>query len=279
MKIGKLVQNSILTIFEYCERQDPAEFVRLQDPRYSKETFDINFPFCQPVNKIAQTDRVRYWKREYIVNGISVRVTNHWYNPPTSKSVSLFRSYLAQRGIAVDRSPTQIVPDVEESGDSLRTARGRYKGNPIGNAQNLLVRNVLSRLGDESFSAEQWQEVIQEFGHFCAYCGADGELVMDHVIPINKQALGEHRLGNLVPSCRSCNAKKSGQDYREFLVGDQARISAIETHMQKHCYRPIGDHEQVREIIELAHQEVRQLAERYVAIIDTILRQETDDWD
>ena len=49
--------------------------------------------------------------------------------------------------------------------------------------------------------------------------------------------------------------------------------------MQKHCYRPIGDHEQVREIIELAHQEVRQLAERYVAIIDTILRQETDDWD
>ena len=158
-------------------------------------------------------------------------------------------------------------------------ARGRYKGNPIGNAQNLLVRNILSRLGDEQFSDVQWQEVMKEFGHSCAYCGAEGKPVMDHVIPINKQALGEHRLGNLVPSCRSCNAKKSQQDFREFLADDQARIAAIETHMQKHGYRPISDHKKLREIIELAHQDVRQLADRYVAIINTVLQQETDDQD
>ena len=279
MKIGQFVQNYILAIFENCERQDSAEFVRLQDSRYSKETFDINFPFCRPVDQIAQTGRVRYWRREYIVNGIPVRVTSEWFNPPTSKSFPMFRTYLAQRGITIDRSPTEIVSDGGKSDASSHAVQGRYKGNAIGNAQNHLVRNILSRLGDEQFSSLQWKEVIDEFGRFCAYCGAKDNLVMDHVIPVNKRALGEHRLGNLVPSCRPCNVRKSDRDFREFLADDQARIAAIETHMQKHGYRPIGDNKQVREIIELAHQDVRHLGDRYVAIIDSVLRQETDDRD
>ncbi|PKP85655.1 MAG: hypothetical protein CVT80_01425, partial [Alphaproteobacteria bacterium HGW-Alphaproteobacteria-2] len=275
MKIGQFVQSSIPAIFEYCERQDPAEFVRLQDTRYSKETFDINYPFCRPVDQIGQTDRVRYWNRDYVVNGISVRVTSQWFNPPTSKSLPLFRRYLVQRGIAVAHPLPETASDEAQSDAAVRAARGRYKGNAIGNAQNYLVRNILSRLGDEQFSAVQWQEVVEEFGRACAYYGAEGELVMDHVVPINKQALGEHRLGNLAPSCRACNARKSEQDFRDFLAGDQARIAAIEAHMIKYGYRPIGDHEQLREIIDLAHQDVRHLADRYVAIINTVLRGES----
>jgi hypothetical protein len=41
--------------------------------------------------------------------------------------------------------------------------------------------------------------------------------------------------------------------------------------MTKHAYTPIGDNEKLRQIIELAHQDVRQLADRYVAIINTVL--------
>ena len=277
MKIGQFVQSSIPAIFEYCEMRDPGEFVRLQDSRYSKEIFDINYPFCRPVDQIGQTDRVRYWSRDYVVNGIPVRVTSQWFNPPTSKSLPLFRRYLAQRGIAFADPVHETAADEAQSEATVRAARGRYKGNAIGNAQNYLVRNILSRLGDEQFSASQWQQIIEEFGRVCAYCGAEGELVMDHVVPINKQALGEHRLGNLVPSCRACNARKSERDFRDFLEGDQARIGAIEAHMDKHSYRPIGDHEQLRAIIDLAHQDVRQLADRYVAIIDTVLRGKADD--
>ena len=36
-------------------------------------------------------------------------------------------------------------------------------------------------------SAVQWREVVGEFGRARASCGAEGELVMDHVVPINKQ--------------------------------------------------------------------------------------------
>lgn len=94
---------------------------------------------------------------------------------------------------------------------------------------------------------------------------------MDHAVPINKQALGEHRIGNLVPSCHDCNAKKGAQNFHEFLSHDPDRIAAIEAHMKKHDYVPLGENEEVRQIVELAHQDVRQLADRYVTIINNAL--------
>jgi len=279
MKIGRLVQRCIPAIFDYCETRDPDEFVRIQDPRFSKATFDINYPFCRPVAKIGEADQVRFWSHEYIVQGVPVRVTNHWFNPPTSNSLTLLRRYLEQRVIVIDDSNvmTSTAGDGVPTETPLRPARGRYKGNAIGNAQNYLVRNLLSRLGEEQFSVMHWEGVVADFGKICAYCGTEAELVMDHVVPINKQALGEHRLGNLVPACRSCNATKSEQDFRDFLAHDPARIAAIEAHMEKHAYTPLGDHQKLRQIIELAHQDVRQLADRYVAIIDAVLQDDPKD--
>ncbi len=276
MKIGKIVQRHIREIFEYCEAHDADEFNRLQDILYSKKTFDINYPFCSAVKKIARTDQMRYWRKTYPVQGVQVKVTSQWFNPPTSKSLPFFHRYLKEHGIETDESTAPAM----EGGEGALTkavelaARGRYKGNAIGNAQNLLVRNLLSRIGDEQFGAAHWQEVIESFAGQCAYCGAHGELVMDHVVPINKQALGEHRIGNLVPACRSCNAKKGGRDFREFLSQNSVRISAIETHMAKHAYVPISENEKLQNIIELAHQDVRQLADRYSAIINTVLQDE-----
>jgi 5-methylcytosine-specific restriction endonuclease McrA len=50
-----------------------------------------------------------------------------------------------------------------------------------------------------------WRRWMQ-FGHECAYCGAGGDLQMEHVIPISKG--GEHHLGNIVPACQRCNFSK-----------------------------------------------------------------------
>ncbi|MDP3960683.1 MAG: HNH endonuclease signature motif containing protein, partial [Pseudorhodobacter sp.] len=270
---SQIVKRHIQAIFDYCEAHDASEFVRLQDPRFSKEIFDINYPFCIPVSKISQADLVRYWRDEYSVHGVPVKVTSQWFNPPTSKSLTLFRRYLQERGILFSESQDTAPETVDETQvDAIeRAARGRYKGNAIGNAQNYLVRNILSRLGDEQFSASQWEAVIADFGNSCAYCGAADDLVMDHVVPINKQALGEHRIGNLVPACRSCNAKKAERDFRVFLSHDRPRSLAIEAHMAKHAYVPIGENETLRQIIELAHQDLRYLADRYVKIINTVL--------
>lgn len=98
--IGKLIQHSIPAIFEYCETQDPTEFARLQDQQYSKETFNINYPFCQPVTKVGPDQNPRFWAKRYLVHGVTVRVTNDWYNPPTSNSLPLFLKYLERRGLS-----------------------------------------------------------------------------------------------------------------------------------------------------------------------------------
>lgn len=158
MKIGQLVRRHIPPIFEYCDARDPTEFQRLCDPSWSKGAFDINFPFCKPAEQITTQETARYWQDEHVVQGTRVRVTSQWFNPPTSDSQSLFLRYLEARGIPVVDVPTSASAnaDIEAVDACERAARGRYKGNAIGNAQNLLVRNILSRLGDEQFSEADW---------------------------------------------------------------------------------------------------------------------------
>jgi 5-methylcytosine-specific restriction endonuclease McrA len=45
-----------------------------------------------------------------------------------------------------------------------------------------------------------------EFGHRCAYCGADGDLHIEHVVPISRG--GPHSIGNIIPACKDCNYSK-----------------------------------------------------------------------
>jgi 5-methylcytosine-specific restriction endonuclease McrA len=49
-----------------------------------------------------------------------------------------------------------------------------------------------------------------EFGHRCAYCGATGDLHIEHVNPISKG--GTHVLSNVVPACQYCNYSKRAKD-------------------------------------------------------------------
>src|SRR6185436_14076596 len=130
-----------------------------------------------------------------------------------------------------------------------RAAKGRYRGNAIGNAQNLFVRNILSNIGQESFNESDWQETKAYFLNKCAYCGAETDLVIDHAIPINKTKFGEHRIGNLVPSCNDCNNKKGNRDYLEYLKADDEKRQMIDLFMESKNYVPLGNNEQVRTIL------------------------------
>lgn len=135
----------------------------------------------------------------------TVRACSQWFEKA---------KYLKRIGIDYDHS--QVESEVLESRTisshkpSVTTPRTNscYRGNAIDNAQNLLVRNILSNLGTEQFSEEDWQETKAYFDQKCAYFGESKELVIEHAIPINKVYLGEHRLGNLVPSCRECIAQR-----------------------------------------------------------------------
>lgn len=59
-----------------------------------------------------------------------------------------------------------------------------------------------------------WRRWV-EFDHRCAYCGAEGDLQVEHVIPISKG--GEHHLGNIVPACQRCNYSKATNEAEAWL--------------------------------------------------------------
>ena len=205
-----------------------------------------------------------------------VRVSSQWYDSHISNSRKLFTNYLISKGIIskndLSQNPRLQTDKVRDMRNTrIPRSNSRYRGNAIGNAQNLVIRNILSNLGEESFNKNDWQETKAIFGNQCAYCGAEGSLVMEHAIPINKKALGEHRLGNLVPSCKQCNAAKADRDYRDFLSNDPDRIQKIDAYMEKCNYVPLGENDQVKTILERAYEDVGKVAERYIAILNGLL--------
>lgn len=59
-----------------------------------------------------------------------------------------------------------------------------------------------------NFTAVQWTAMKIHYGYRCVYCGRKMQrLEQDHIQPISKG--GSHTLANIVPACRSCNAKKN----------------------------------------------------------------------
>ncbi|WHU48684.1 HNH endonuclease signature motif containing protein [Gordonia sp. L191] len=62
---------------------------------------------------------------------------------------------------------------------------------------------------------EQWEQLISLWGG-CAYCEADGvALQKDCVLAISRG--GRYTAGNVVPSCRSCNAGKCNTEVTSWM--------------------------------------------------------------
>lgn len=70
---------------------------------------------------------------------------------------------------------------------------------------------------------EEWNKIMQDFNNSCAYCGMSEEdhlkkweeiLHQEHFIPLSNG--GGYEVGNIIPSCRSCNSSKKSQDFFEW---------------------------------------------------------------
>jgi len=269
MRIGKLVKLYVPDIFHYCENNDMSELSRLMNKVHSKQTFNINFPFCSECSSISKSESPRYWVDKFIVQGKEVRVCSQWYH----RNQEYFNRYLVHHSLAIEAEldANDSQSDELAIGAGVECiARGRYKGKAIGDAQNALIRNILSNLGKESFNKDDWDRTKEYFSNRCVYCSDSKSLQMDHAIPINKSSLGEHRLGNLVPSCKDCNSKKGAKDFREFL-DDEGKISKIEEYMASKHYMPLEkDNDQLEKILEMARQDVLAVAGRYTTILNDL---------
>ncbi len=271
MKIGQLVRKFIPDIIQYCLNEDQEEISRLQDLEYSKNTFGISsYPFWS--KKDAIHDSKRFWVDIYMIDGEQFRVSSQW----TIRHIEKFKNYLVDKNIATSKTLEKLEIEFErvnrEALEKKVQSKGRYRGHAIGNSQNLLVRNILSNLGDETFSEKNWQDTQKYFDNKCAYCGSEEKLVIEHAIPINKTMLGEHRLGNIVPSCDQCNKKKGAKSFDQFL-DDNERIDKIKQYMKLKNYQPLQEHsdfEIIAGLLEKAYRDTADVSKRYIQIIELV---------
>jgi len=66
-----------------------------------------------------------------------------------------------------------------------------------------------------SFTAQEWNDLCERYGHRCLCCGKTGvKLTVDHVVPIIKG--GSNNIDNIQPLCQTCNLEKFTKiiDYR-----------------------------------------------------------------
>jgi hypothetical protein len=285
--IGEFVRSYADKIFQYCG-DHPDELARLMDKEYSNRVFKLHLPFCMEESRIPHKAKggKRYWtSRSYPLNGARLLICSEWHE----RNRRPFCDYLEAKGIIGGEELSGIVADLgSEPQPATRTrsrasANGimkkRYKSRHEDNAANAVIRAILSNLGPEIFGLSDWEETKGYFLNRCAYydennpkCDEETPTHRDHIIPINKDELGEHRLGNFVPSCGACNQKKHFGDFRVVFAGQPETIKLIEEYMASRRYTPIGDNQQIKIIVDQAYNEVKALVYRYITIIEGVFR-------
>ena len=73
-------------------------------------------------------------------------------------------------------------------------------------------RRMSTRVHD--LTEAEWAALRDAWGG-CAYCGADGPLQKDCMLPISRG--GRYTVSNVVPACGSCNASKCNTEVTTWL--------------------------------------------------------------
>lgn len=184
-----------------CRRTRPlSNFYRrsgLGNVRYRSECKDCEHErlkrwLSKPKNRKKKNDSIRrYYYAHHEQSKAERRAYNRDYYLRNKRKL-----YLKQRAYAQTRRGKAI------KNEALRRYRARLRG---------------STRTDEVLSVEDWNRLLVEFGGACAWCRAPFSRTrrpeQDHVIPVSKG--GSHTVGNVVPACRSCNAR-GGNKNRQF---------------------------------------------------------------
>ena len=127
-------------------------------------------------------------------------------NPdPVRKRVRAWQSAHPEKVVEYGKRSKTLHPD------GARDRSRRRRLDPVYREEHRLINSSgrAKRRGAEGsgVTVEQWCEILETFGHACAYClRTDRKLTVDHVISLH--AGGLHDVENVVPACRSCNSRK-----------------------------------------------------------------------
>lgn len=86
-----------------------------------------------------------------------------------------------------------------------------------------------------TLTSKQWRDACEAFNNTCAYCGAETNLTMEHVVPVASG--GATSVDNIIPACQSCNSSKGKKDMIEWYTAqpfyNKARLETILKYLRK----------------------------------------------
>lgn len=67
---------------------------------------------------------------------------------------------------------------------------------------------------DGTFTDDEWQSILEEYGYRCLACGTSKSITVDHIVPLSQG--GSNTIDNIQPLCIKCNMHKGTHliDYR-----------------------------------------------------------------
>lgn len=189
----------------YCSRRCAERARRPQRREYDREKarkYRARFPERVKAYRIAhrqqQTDAGRRWRR---ANPDRVRATQRRFR---EKDRQHYRELLRNW----DR----------KNREKRRASSAAWReANPERHAHLSAKRRARELAAPGSHTYEEWQTLLAQWDHRCAYCGASGvPLQRDHVVPLAFG--GSHDITNILPACRVCNTRKRLMARDEFLA-------------------------------------------------------------
>jgi predicted phage replisome organizer len=116
----------------------------------------------------------------------------------------------------------QSLDQIESRNEYMKKYMKEYR-----EKQKRLTGNT--KLCEVGLPMDEWSEVLSFFNHECAYCGSKVGLEQEHIVSVNDG--GAYCIGNIVPSCRSCNASKGNKNvdawYRKSKVFEEERLQKL----------------------------------------------------
>jgi len=166
---------------------------------------------------------MKEYQRQYYINNYEKVLKRHrqWYedNPDydkqyyednKDKKLKKFKQYYKDNHKGIRKQQKQHYEDnhekeVERVKQYLKTENGKATAQRNCTKRRAKMKEIINTL-----TAEEWLDILKEHKYKCFYCGKEFDLfdlpTKDHILPISKG--GNNIKENVVPACRSCNAKK-----------------------------------------------------------------------
>lgn len=205
-----------------------AAYKKAYREAHAEEVVEYQKTYYQENLEAIKEQHQRYWeanresllerkRKYYLENREEILEKNKlWAKVNLERVRQRYREYYKENSLQLVLYAAQYYRENQEA--IKARARAYYAENADRYAAYEHARRARELGAPGEFTREEWLEKLRLYGRLCAWCGEyiTGVIHRDHVIPLSKG--GSNYIENIVPSCATCNLRKSAKMPEEFLA-------------------------------------------------------------